>query len=337
MIKVVNVRTPGNIEVVERDRSPLPEGSVRLRIEAIGICGSDVALMAGTHPYAVYPVVPGHELAGRVLETTDEGKARVGQLVAVRPTLGCGGCQACRQGRTNHCAGVRVLGVHLDGGMAEELVVPVELVYPTAEVLTAEHAAIAEPTAVALHACRRAGLQEGMSLAIIGSGVIGMLALQIARSWGCGPIFAVDRVPERLVVARSLGADQVLNSLEHNPVDAAREMCPDGFDVVMDMVGRGETLTDAAEMARRAGTIIPVALPHGPVQYDFELLYRKELGIVGSRLYNGDFNEAVTLLASGDVVPDLMITHRFPLEEASKAFSVLVDHPEEAIKVLVVP
>ncbi len=337
MIKLACVQEPGVLEIVERDQAPLGDDAVRLRIEAVGICGSDIALMAGTHPYAIYPVVPGHELAGRVLETSDPNRVQIDQLVTVRPTLCCGTCSACIDHRPNHCADVRVLGVHLDGGMAEEMVAPLDLVYPVSGEMNAGHAAMVEPAAVAVHACNRAQLSSGMSLAVIGSGVIGMLVVQIARARGCGPIFAVDRIPERLGVVKSLGVDRVSNNLEGDSVAAGRELSPGGFDVVMDMVGRAATLVDAAEMARRGGAIVPVALPHGAIDYDFELLYRKELSIVGSRLYNGDFEDALRLIASGDVNPDPIITHHFPLEEAASAFSTLVDHPEQAIKVLVTP
>jgi L-gulonate 5-dehydrogenase len=310
---------------------------VRISIEAIGICGSDVALMAGTHPYAIYPVVPGHELGGRVLEVSGVDDLREGQLVAVRPTMSCGACTACSTHRPNHCANISVLGVHLDGGMGEELVVNNALVYPAKDEMDVSHVATVEPTAVAVHACHRGGLSEGMSIAIIGSGVIGMLVLQIARAWGCGPILAIDQIVERLEVAQELGADRVLNNREEDAVAGSLEICPDGFDVVMDMAGQAETLRAAMEMARRGGIIVPVALPHGTIEYDFELLYRKELSIVGSRLYNGDFHEALDLISSGDVNPDPLITHRFSLEEAAIAFSTLVEHPDQAIKVLIMP
>ncbi|MFV2044997.1 MAG: zinc-binding dehydrogenase, partial [Anaerolineales bacterium] len=194
-----------------------------------------------------------------------------------------------------------------------------------------------EPTAVAVHACRQAELSSGMSLAVIGSGVIGMLVIQIAQAWGCSPIFAVDRISERLSLASSLGADEVLNNRHANAVSAGRELCTDGFDVVLDMVGREGTLVDAVALARRGGTIVPVALPHGSVAFNFEPLYRKELSIVGSRLYNGDFEQALALIVSGDVDPNLIITHHFPLEDAGGAFSILLEHPEQAIKVIVTP
>jgi 2-desacetyl-2-hydroxyethyl bacteriochlorophyllide A dehydrogenase len=336
-MRVVCVQKPGELVIQDRNPVELDEAEVRISIESVGLCGSDVALLAGTHPYAVYPVVPGHELGGRVLEASGVADLSEGQLVAVRPTMSCGTCSACRAHRPNHCADIHVLGVHLDGGMGEELVVHHDLVYPVKGEMDADRAATVEPTAVAVHAYHRGGLGDGMSLAIIGSGVIGMLVLQIARAKGCSPIFAIDQIPERLEIAKALGADRVLNNREDDAVVRGLEICPDGFDVVMDMVGRAETLAGAMEMARRGGIIVPVALPHGTIEYDFELLYRKELSIVGSRLYNGDFQEALDLIASGDVNPDPLITHRFSLEEAEIAFSTLVDHPDQAIKVLITP
>ena len=337
MTRVVRVFEPGNLKIVDIDQASIGQDQARLRIEAVGICGSDVALMAGTHPYAVYPVTPGHELAGRVLEVSAGSRLTPGQCVAVRPTLSCGVCSSCNDGRPNHCPEIRVLGVHLDGGMAEEMIAPLDLLYPVKGDLSSDHAAMVEPTAVAVHACRRAELLAGTSLAVIGSGVIGMLVIQVARAWGCGPILAIDRLTSRLKICEGLGADVVVNNTEEAAVDRGAALCPDGFDVVMDMVGREETLSDAAALAKRGGTIVPVALPHQPIQFYFEPLYRKELRIVSSRLYNGDFDIALSLIASGDVNPKPIITHHFPLEEACNAFALLVDHPEQAFKIIIEP
>lgn len=337
MIEFVRIAAPGSIDTDRREPKSLQEGEARLKMEAVGICGSDVAMMNGTHPYAIYPVIPGHELAGRVLEAPSGQQLREGQLVAVRPTITCGTCSACLEGRTNNCKEVRVLGVHLDGGMIGEMAVPGELLYVCPEAMTADQVALVEPTAVAIHACNRAGLGSGMSLAVIGSGVIGLLVLQIARSWGCAPTLAVDRIPERLQLAYSLGADLIVNNEQGDALSAGRELRPDGFDVVMDMVGTTATLADAIKLARRGGTIVPVALPHGAIEFDFEPLYRKELSIVGSRLYDGDFAQAIDLIASGGVDADAIITHHFPLRDAETAFSTLMNHPDEAIKVVITP
>jgi len=336
-LNAVRVPRPGVVEFVDLERRPLAEGEVRLQVEAIGICGSDVALLAGRHPYAAYPVVPGHEVGGRVLEAGPGVVLEIGQRVAVRPLLTCGICRACREGRVNHCAEVRVLGVHLDGGMAEEFVVPQELLFPVPEGMSGEWAALAEPTAVAVHLCHRAGIGPGSSVAILGTGVIGLLALQVARAWGAQAVLAVDQVPERLELAMRLGAAQALDNRQEDVLDAGRRLCPDGFDVVLEMVGAEATLASALELTRRGGGIVFVALPHGKIALDFEPVYRKELSLLATRLYAADFAEAIPLLASGLVQVDPIITHRFGLAQAAEALALPGQRPSEAIKVMVIP
>jgi 2-desacetyl-2-hydroxyethyl bacteriochlorophyllide A dehydrogenase len=337
MVKAVQVLEPGRVQHIERDPTPLQDGAVRVRIEAVGICGSDVALMAGKHPYAVYPVVPGHELGGTVIDAGPGTDFAPDQRVAIRPTLSCGHCTACQAGRTNHCPDVRVLGVHLDGGMADEIVLPENLLFSVSGIMNSELAAMVEPTAVAVHLCHRAGIEAGNSVAIIGAGVIGMLAMQIARAWDAGTILAVDRLPQRLEIARKLGADIVVDNRREDTQKAAQKVCPDGFDVVLELVGREETLSDAVEMVRRGGTITMVALAHHPVTFNFEPVYRKEITLQSTRLYvDSDIEEAISLLASGQVDPGPLITHRLPLSQAAEAMALLTDHPEQAIKVLLI-
>lgn len=338
MVRAVQVPEPGRVQFIESDPEPVEAGTARIRIEAVGICGSDVALMAGKHPYAIYPVVPGHELGGVVVETGPGTALSPGQTVAVRPTLTCGQCRACQGGRSNHCPDVRVLGVHLNGGMAGEIVLPEDLLFPVPDGLSAELAALVEPTAVAVHACRRAGIQAGDSLAIIGAGIIGMLAMQVARAWGASTVLAVDRLPQRLEVAARMGADVVVNNQRDDTQKAASDICPDGFDSVLELVGREETMSDAVAIARRGGTVTFVALVHRPVTFDFEPVYRKELTLQSTRLYvDADVEEAIALLASGQVDPLPLMTHRLPMEQAAEAMKLLSEHPEQAIKVLLVP
>jgi 2-desacetyl-2-hydroxyethyl bacteriochlorophyllide A dehydrogenase len=325
------------MEIVERDRRPLGDGDVRIAVEAVGICGSDVALWSGTHPYATYPVVPGHELGGRVLEVGAGAGFEPGQPVTVRPILTCGRCPACRERRLNHCPEVRVLGVHLDGGMADEIVVPQGTVFLVPPDVGSERAAMVEPMAVAVHVCHRAGLRRGETLAILGTGVIGLLALEVARAWEAGAVLGIDREPSRLALAAKAGADQVVDNRSVDAAEAGRALCPDGFDVVLDLVGVEATLKTALDLARRGGTIVQVALPHGPVPIDFEPFYRKELTLRATRLYADDFAEAVPLVAERRAAIDRLITHRFPLNEAAHALSLPGEFPDKAIKVMVTP
>jgi threonine dehydrogenase-like Zn-dependent dehydrogenase len=227
-MRAARVSEPGRVEIVDLERRRLRDGEVRLAVDAVGVCGSDVALWAGRHPYAVYPVIPGHELGGHVLEAAQGVELTPGQKVTVRPILTCGRCTACREGRFNHCPEVRVLGVHLDGGMAEEIVVPQTTVFPVPEDVPPEAAAIVEPTAVAVHVCHRAGLEAGDSLAILGTVMVGLLCLQVGKAWGAGRVFGVDREPSRLALASELGADRVLDNRRDDPGAAGHELCPEG-------------------------------------------------------------------------------------------------------------
>jgi L-iditol 2-dehydrogenase len=237
----------------------------------------------------------------------------------------------------NHCPQVRVLGVHVDGGMAEQFVLPQRMLYPVPDGMSGEAAALAEPTAVAIHACRRAGVGPGSRVAILGTGAIGLLALQAARARGAQVILAIDRVPERLTLARQLGAAATLDNRSQDVLQAGRELCPEGFDAVLDMVGSGATTADAVALCRRGGTIVVVALPHGALALDFEPIYRKELTLRATRLYDADFAEAIPLLASGQIRLDGIITHRFGLAEAASALALPGERPAQAIKVLVIP
>jgi 2-desacetyl-2-hydroxyethyl bacteriochlorophyllide A dehydrogenase len=336
-MKALRVIAPGVADIVDVEpRRPGPS-DVRLKVEAIGICGSDVALWGGKHPYAAYPVIPGHELGGTVVEAGAVSGFSEGQRVTVRPLQTCGVCRACREGRVNHCADVRVLGVHVDGGMAEEVTVPAGAVYAVPESMQGEGAAMVEPTAVAVHVCHRAEIAPGSTVAILGSGVIGLLALQVARAAGARVVLCVDRVRERLELATKLGASLVVDNANQDLLAAGVELCPDGFDVVLEMVGAEATMVQALDLARRGGRVVLVALPHGSAEFDFERLYRKELTMAATRLYAGDFAEAIPLIAEGRVAVGPLITHRFPLGEGAQAMSLPGEKPAEAIKVMVRP
>jgi len=337
MVKAIRVLEPGVAVMVENERAALRDGEVRLRVEAVGVCGSDVALFAGKHPYAVYPVSPGHELGAAVLEAAPGVHLHPGEMVTVRPLLTCGACRACREGRLNHCADVRVLGVHLDGGMTQEIVLPASLVFALPDGTSAVAAAMIEPTAVAVHACHRAAIGRGSTVAILGTGIIGLLALQVAKAWGASAILAVDRVPKRLGLALQLGANRAVDNRVESAAGAGRDLCPEGFDAVLELVGVESTLAEALDLARRGGTVVLVALPHGKAGFDFEPVYRKELTLCGTRLYADDFAEAVSLVTSGRVAVDPLITHRLPLHEVERALTLPGEQPGEAIKVMLTP
>ena len=335
-MKAVRVLEPN---VVEVQNIPSPErhsGEVRIRVEQAGICGSDLAIIHGHNPFAKYPVTPGHEFSGRVAEAGPQSKFKEGELVTAYPVVTCGKCQACISGDQNHCPELKVLGVHRDGAYAEEIVVPEHLVKRTPAGLSADIVAVAEPTAVAYHIIRRARLTPGQNIVVIGAGVIGNLIFQVAKAQGAGKVIATDIVEERLPLALETGADWAINSKQVDPVAFAREKFGEGPDVVFDLVGTEKIVEQAIQMTRAGGVIVLIAIPHQPtLAFNYKDVFRKELELVGTRLYNSaDFDVALDLLASGKIKTERLVSHHFPLSQGKEGIETLETQPATAFKVL---
>ncbi len=336
-MKAMRILEP-KVLAVQDVPSPLRRpGEVRIRVERVGICGSDLGIIDG-YAFSKYPLTPGHEFAGRVVEADSGSALTPGDLVTALPILTCGHCRGCRAGQANHCVDLKVLGVHCDGAYAAEIVVP-ERNVKKADGLTPEQVALVEPTAVAVHINRRAGVLPDQTVVVIGAGVIGSLVFQVARIRGARKIVAIDRVEQRLELARLMGADWAVNSATTDPVAFVREHLGDGVDAVFDLVTVHATVEQAIQMARPGGAVTLIAAPHGQVDRAFPINYqevfRKELRLVGTRLYNDDdFDEALRLVGSGDLHAERLITHRFPLDESIQAIELLRAQPDVAFKVL---
>ena len=335
-MKALRVLEPNVFEVQDIPSPERHPGEVRIQIEYAGICGSDLAILHGTNPFARYPVSPGHEFSGRVAESDAGSRFKKGDLVTACPVLTCGKCKACISGNQNHCPELKVLGVHLDGAYAEEVVVPEAVVKAIPEGLGPDIASMAEPVAVAYHINRRARLVPGQSIAVIGAGVIGNLIFQVARAQGAAKILATDIVEQRLPLAIAVGADWAINSTKVDPVAFAHEKVGAGFDVVFDLVGIEPVVEQAIAMARAGGIIVLIAIPHKErLSVNYKEVFRKELELVGTRLYNDrDFEDALQLLVSGKVDAERLISDRVPLERAVEAIEMVETNPETSFKVL---
>jgi 2-desacetyl-2-hydroxyethyl bacteriochlorophyllide A dehydrogenase len=336
-MKAMRILEPRVLAVQEVPTAPRRAGEVRIRIERVGICGSDLGIING-YAFSTYPLTPGHEFAGRVVESDPDSQFHPGDLVTALPILTCGHCLGCRAEQANHCVDLKVLGVHCDGAYAEEIVLP-ETIVKQAYGLTAEQAAMVEPTAVAVHINRRADVLPGQTVVVIGAGVIGSLIFQVARIRGASKIVAIDRVEQRLELARLLGADWAVNSATTDPVAFVREHLGAGVDVVFDLVTIRDTVEQSIQMARPGGAVTLIAAPHGNVDRAFPINYqevfRKELRLIGTRLYNDDdFDEALRLVGNGQLRAERLITHRFPLDESPQAVDLLRTQPDVAFKVM---
>ena len=336
---------------VERWDDPVPgPGEVLVHVDAAGICGSDLHGYRGESPWRrSMPYQDGHELAGTVA-AVGPGVAGlpVGQPIGIEPEhlVGCGHCVACRRGDTHLCParGQRHGEVHRSHGFAEYDVCIAEQVHPLPETVSVDAAAILDCYACGVHALRRARVNPHQTVAVIGTGAIGMTTGQVARASGAATVLMVGTRPEPLNVAIAAGAaDEVISSSEADPVEGVREWSG-GADVVFETVGgTAPTLEQAVSMARPGGVICAMGVFTQPPVFEVRSAYSKELTMLWSNSYSSwggvsEYEIALRMLAKGRVDPTPLITHHYRLAEIATAFAAAADKPTSgAIKVLVHP
>lgn len=335
----------GGKEQMRLEEIPSPQpgpGEVVVRVSACGVCGSDLHSFLGHWPQP--PVVPGHEIAGTV-ESAGEGVSGFapGDAVAVEPLVPCGECRACRSGAYSACGNHQFISWHRNGGFAGAVVAPARSLLRLPEGRARTYGALVEPLAVAIHGLRRASLQGGDAILVLGAGTIGLLAAAAARGLGAGRVMVTAKHPHQAELARSLGADAVVQLGEGNPADAVRAWTDgEGADVVLDSVGGSQAIELAIRAVRRRGTIALVGAYVMPPRTALNEVIGKELHLVGSNCYGAvegrrDFSLAADLLATGRVDPSPLVTHRFPLDQIQQAFDTARDKSTGAVKVLVEP
>lgn len=310
---------PHRIEAVELPVPDIGNGEALIRVEACGICGSDLGIVSGTHPRAKEPLTLGHELCGRIVALDTEANGfHTGERVAVFPLLSCGTCFVCRHGNPHVCRKLRLYGFDVDGGMAQYVKVRAGNLIRLPPNLPPLLGAMIEPLAVAVHALSRAPLQDVRTAVVMGAGPIGILTALVARARGVEEILISDVVPFRRELAASLGlhavaADQELKaSVEHKTEG-------EGADVIFECAAAPATASEMTSLVRPRGTIVNLGVFKKPVSVDLQAINFKELTMLGSRVYTrDDFVEAVKLAA---VLPlGNIVTHSFPLKDLTAAF-----------------
>jgi L-gulonate 5-dehydrogenase len=315
--------------------SPAEDEAV-IAVEAVGICGSDVHLFTGDHPYAHFPIVQGHEFAGRVLSLPDAygGPIEVGQRVAVEPLLMCGACLPCRRGRGNCCLRMRTYGAHIDGALSERLAVKANLLYDAGD-LSAELAALVEPMSIGLQAVARAGVRADDSVLVFGAGPIGLAILLAAADFGAR-VMVVDRLEGRLELATLLGADATTVASAAPVDDALRDWTGGEWPtVVFEATGVSKVLEDAIRVVASSGTVAVVGLSRDSVSIPMVEFTRKELTVVGSRNNMGRFAQAVDLVLRRRDQVARLVSHRYPLEQGVEAFKLAHQSPAATEKVII--
>jgi L-gulonate 5-dehydrogenase len=333
-MRAVVTLEPGRMEVIDAPEPVAGPGEAVIRIERVGLCGSDYHFFLGEHPYARYPLTQGHELAGLVEAFGDgyDGPLEAGQRVAVEPLLPCGTCFACRRGRPNCCASLQVIGAHVPGGLAERLAVPVSALYPVGD-LDPELAALCEPVSIGVQAVARSRIGRGDALVVLGAGPIGQSVVLSAKDRGARVLVA-DRVASRLDIALQLGADAVVDT-SANDLAAETARFADDVAAIVDATGVPELIRLAVDVVAPSGVIVIVGISHHEVSIPVIEFSRKELDILGSRNNSGVFGEAVDLVIRTQDRVRALITHTYPLEEVPEAIRFAIDHPEEVEKVII--
>jgi 2-desacetyl-2-hydroxyethyl bacteriochlorophyllide A dehydrogenase len=309
---------PGRLSLIERPApGALAAGEVRLSISHVGICGTDYHIFEGKHPFLQYPRVMGHEISARVAEASPGSMLEPGQLVIVNPYLACGRCIACRKGKFNCCMAIQVLGVHVDGAMCDEIVVPETNVYP-AGALTPEQAATVEFLAIGAHAVRRAGPAEGGRALVIGAGPIGLGTALFARIAGFDVTLS-DVSEERLATARDrFGLESSVNAGPTAVSEAMVLTSKEGFDAVFDATGNAGSMNAALPFVAHGGVLVFVSVVKDDIIFADPEFHKREMSIIGSRnALKEDFMHVAASIASGAIDTDKLITHRTSLDSAA--------------------
>ncbi|GIO11873.1 alcohol dehydrogenase [Cohnella xylanilytica] len=337
-MKGIVCREVGRFEATDTLPEPeAKEGHAIVGVKRIGICGTDYHAFRGNQPFFEYPRILGHELAGVVEEIGDnESGLRAGDRVSVIPYLHCGTCVACRAGKTNCCTDMKVLGVHVDGGMRERISVPVTHLI-RANDLTLDQAAILEPLAIGAHAVRRSGLAAGETALVIGGGPIGLGVAALAKRRGA-KVIAMDLDPGRLEFCRDwAGADELVRASGDDALRRIAEAAGGELPtVVFDATGSARSMTDSFQYAAHGGKLVFVGLVKADIAFSDPEFHKRELTLMGSRnATREDFDDVMEAVAAGAIDADGYINRRAPFAEATRAFEEWLKPESKVIKAMV--
>jgi L-gulonate 5-dehydrogenase len=324
------------MEVRETSEPAPVAGQAIVRVEAVGLCGSDFHLFHGTHPYARFPQTQGHEFVGVVEEfgAGYDGPVSIGQRVAVEPVIPCGQCFACRRGRYNCCVELKVMGAHVPGALSEKVAVRASALYPVGD-LPARVAVLSEPMSIGLQCVVRADVSTEDTVVVIGAGPIGQAVVLSAVDRGAR-VLVTDRIGKRLQMATRLGAERVVNtSAEDLNVSVAEFTGGEGAAVVVEATGVPALLRRAFDLVAPSGTIVVVGISDQEVSIPVIEFSRKEVDVLGSRNNSGIFADAVDLVGRHRDRVAALVTHTFPLAQVPAAIQYAINNPEDVEKVVI--
>ena len=335
-MKAIKVMEPFKVEIVEIDKPIIKNNDdVIIKITSGGICGSDMGIWNGTNSLATYPRIIGHEFGGIVTEVGKNVKnIKIGDKVAVDPVVSCGHCYPCRIGRYNVCNTLEVMGVHRDGGFTEYVCVPEKNVHKFHIDYDESLLGIVEPYTIGMQINNRLQITSDDTVLIMGSGPIGICAMQVAKTRGA-TVIMTDLVKERLDTAKDMGADYVLLSGRDDVEKSINEITKgEGVPVIIDTVCIPSTFEASVKMACAAGRIAVIGLKSQPSNIVMADITKKELTIVGSRLNCNCFDEVIELFESKKVNPEKLKTMEFNYKDVEKSIKTIEERPQDVLKVV---
>ncbi len=335
-MKTLVCTTPGQLDYTQGERPILSKGSAIIKIRRIGICGTDLHAFEGTQPFFSYPRILGHELSGELVEFDNAPGFEVGEVVTFIPYFHCGNCIACRSGKPNCCVHMKVCGVHVDGGMVEYLSVPSSALLH-GEGLDYDALALVEPLAIGAHGVRRADVQPGEHVLVVGAGPIGLGIMEFARIAGAR-VIALDINEKRLALCKDLlKVDHVINPNTSDVQERLQTITNgDMPTVVIDATGNQKAINNSFQYMAHGARYVLVGLQKGEICVSHPEFHKREATLMSSRnAIREDFEHVIASMKNGLVDPTVYITHRVSFDQVKDTFEGWLDPANGVIKAMV--
>jgi 2-desacetyl-2-hydroxyethyl bacteriochlorophyllide A dehydrogenase len=322
-LKAISYQGKNVIEVVDKPIPKVTTDSVLIKVACAGICGTDLAIVAGKHPRATPPLVVGHEFVGTIVDLPPDAlpHLQIGDRVTANPLLACGTCYVCRAGMPHVCRNLKLIGIDTDGAFAEFVLVKGGSVLKIPPDLSDVEGALIEPLAVCIHAARMSRLQIGDTVVVTGAGPIGLLMAMVAQAAGAARVIVTEVAPTRIASARRLGFT-VLNAADADVAKRVLELTDrQGSDIVFEATGHPSVAPYLLELVKIRGQIVEVGVFKQPAPIDLRTLNFHEVHLIGSRVYAAeDFERAINLAADQRIDLKSVPVRLMPLVEAVSGF-----------------
>ena len=329
-MKAIQIKSPGHVVLVDQNILKPKANEVLIKIMASGICGTDIHIFNGDY-LSNYPIVPGHEFSGIIEHVgKDVIRFQVGDRVAVEPNISCDNCYYCLNNHQNFCENWQAIGVTLQGGMAQYIIVPEKVTFHIND-LPFESGAFMEPLSCVLHGIERINIRISDRVAILGAGPIGLLFLQMVQLQGATSVTVLENQTSRAEIAKRFGANHVANNI--------KELKDEDFDIVIDATGKISIMDKTIDLVRRGGKVLLFGVPSAGEMINFEgiKLFQKGLTLFSSFTSVRNSYQAISLLQSKQIVVSELISHTLPLSDFGKGVELIEKGIGNVKKVIILP